>query len=200
MTTDVSKIESFKLTNLAEAMMPYFDGSDLISTNKGKYLSHRACGFGVEDSCEFAKIDIRTLQRYRKDDEFFTYCDREGLSRLRSEVRNDILGVEFAKNFRMILMKDAKVIKKAALGQKLSFDESDYLGKIRQYYTPSAYKQIKDILVQSTTTPTADVPFEELVLIIHRKSQNGEQVYSNPREVVNAASRLLTEGESNEND
>jgi hypothetical protein len=200
MTTEVDKIEPQKLASLAEAMMPYFDGSDLISCNKGKYLSMRACGFGVEESCSFAEIDLRTLQRYRKSDEFFAYCDREGLSRLRSELRNDILGVEFAKNFRLVLMKDATVIRKAAKGEDLSLMDAEYLKNIRQYYTPQAYKQIKEVMIESTTKPSADIPFEELVILIHRKSQSGEKVYVDPRKVINAAARIISEGDSNEND
>ena len=178
--------------------MPYFDGSDLISLNKGKYLSMRACGFNILESCEFAGITLRTLQRYRSDDSFFAYCDSEGLSRLRCELRNDILGVEFAKNFRMILMHDAEVIKKSALHQELTPDEQEYLEKIRPYYTPQAFKQIKEVMVESTTKPsTSDTTFEELVLIIHRKSQSGENVYVDPRQTINAARRFLRSGEDN---
>lgn len=197
-STDLDNPQANSVTSLAEAMMPYFDGSDLISLNKGKYLSMRACGFNVLESCEFAGINLRTVQRYRKEDEFFSYCDSEGLSRLRSELRNDILGVEFAKNFRMILMKDAEVIKKAAIGRELTTEEQEYLEKIRPYYTPQAFKQIKEVMVESTTKQTpSDTTFEELVLVIHRKSQAGEKVYVDPRQTLNAARRFLNSGVEN---
>jgi hypothetical protein len=97
-------------------------------------------------------------------------------------------------------MKDAEVIKKSVQNKELTLEELDYLSKIRPYYTPAAYKQIKEVMQESTTKPTADIPFEDLVIMIHRKSQSGEKVYIDPRPVINAAARMLTGGSSNENE
>lgn len=125
-----------EVQNMIESIIPYMDGGTDTGAKKAKYLGYRACNFGVLESCELAGFTKRTLDNYRADDKKFVELE-DSLPQFRKDLRHDILNMEFARNFRMVLENDFRIFKKFKdTPDKLTEDEHKYLIKARSHYTP----------------------------------------------------------------
>ena len=106
------------------------------SHKKALYLSYRATGFPVRQACALAEIDLPTLHKWRKQDPQFKKFESEHLDFLQQNVAGDVIRLEFLRNFRMILKKDMRVIRKALFEpDELSDHEEKYFFLIRKHYT-----------------------------------------------------------------
>jgi hypothetical protein len=122
---------------VAQALMPYLTGGDITAERKARYLSFRACGFTITEALELSNTGRTTRNRYLAEDEEFRKADSTGLPALRKKVHSELLNLEFIRNYRMILLKDYKVIKKSILKpDTMTAAENTYLNKARQHYTP----------------------------------------------------------------
>ncbi len=120
---------------------------------KADYLSHRACGFSVRESCNLADISFAAVKKWRREDEDFRKWESgDGLAWLQSNVSHDLMQMEFMRNFRLALRLDKKILYKASLALELLTDkEMEILKVIRKHYTP------QDILaVQRALVPEPD--------------------------------------------
>jgi hypothetical protein len=121
--------------------------------NKADYLSNRACGFSVRESCMLANISFATVKKWRRDDEEFrTWESGERLAWLQNNLSHDLQQMEFMRNFRLALRLDKKILYKANYNLNGMTDhEFDILKVIRKHYTP------QDILaVQRALVPEPD--------------------------------------------
>ncbi|KKM05211.1 hypothetical protein LCGC14_1756430 [marine sediment metagenome] len=106
------------------------------SSKKALYLSYRATGFPVRQACALTEIDLPKLHKWRKQDPQFKKFEDEQLDFLQQNVAGDVIRLEFLRNFRMILKKDMRVIRKALFEpDELSDHEEKYFFLIRKHYT-----------------------------------------------------------------
>ena len=120
---------------------------------KASYLSYRAAGFSVRESCALVPVTFTTVKAWRRDDEEFrTWESGEKLAWLQSNVAHDLTQMEFMRNFRLALRLDKKVLFKASLSlDSLTDREMEILKVIRKHYTP------QDIIaVQRALQPEPD--------------------------------------------
>ncbi|KKN17586.1 hypothetical protein LCGC14_0964520 [marine sediment metagenome] len=120
---------------------------------KASYLSYRAAGFSVRESCALVPVTFGTVKAWRRDDEEFRGWESgEKLSWLQSNVAHDLTQMEFMRNFRLCLRLDKKVLYRAALSlESLTPKEMEILKVIRKHYTP------QDIIaVQRALQPEPD--------------------------------------------
>ena len=120
---------------------------------KASYLSHRACGFSIRESCALVPVEFVTVKKWRREDEEFRQWESgEKLAWLQSNVAHDLLQMEFMRNFRLCLRLDKKVLFKASTHlASLTDREMEILKVIRKHYTP------QDILaVQRALQPEPD--------------------------------------------
>lgn len=165
---------------IAESLTPYFtDDSD-----KTRYLSYRASGFTVLESCKLIDIHPRTVSRWRDKDERFNHYDTSGLSQLRKDLAATFTYAEFTRNFRLVLEKDFQVLSKAATKQDLSPDEKDYLHKIRGFYTPQQLQAIRQILMPQDSNQNGPLPanfnFTQFVMNISKGNAQPIEVIDIP--------------------
>ncbi len=117
------------------ARIPLLSGS----VNKVHYLSWRAMGFEVRESCQLSDVTEATVRRWRKEDPDFADWEGTKLRELQKSISQDILRFDFMRNMRMAMSRDSQVLFKAACDlTSLTEREYDYLKKIRGYYTPGA--------------------------------------------------------------
>ncbi|KKL96767.1 hypothetical protein LCGC14_1841150 [marine sediment metagenome] len=116
---------------------------------KASYLSYRAGGFSVRESCALVPVSFATVKAWRRDDEEFRQWESgEKLAWLQSNVAHDLLQMEFMRNFRLCLRLDKKVLFKAALSLSLLTDrEMEVLKVIRKHYTPQDIIAVQRALV-----------------------------------------------------
>lgn len=106
---------------------------------KASYLSYRAAGFSVRESCALVPVTFTTVKSWRRDDEEFRGWESgEKLAWLQSNVAHDLTQMEFMRNFRLCLRLDKKVLYRAAMSLSTLTDrEMEVLKVIRKHYTPS---------------------------------------------------------------
>jgi len=116
---------------------------------KASYLSYRAGGFSVRESCALVPVSFATVKAWRRDDEEFRQWESgEKLAWLQSNVAHDLMQMEFMRNFRLCLRLDKKVLFKAALSLSLLTDrEMEVLKVIRKHYTPQDIIAVQRALV-----------------------------------------------------
>lgn len=148
-----------------EAIVPYFPSEP----KKSKYLSFRACGFTVRESCQLTKITESAARHWRANDPEFNNLDTAGISDLKKQIGMEYLDVEFTRNFRLVLQKDLVVLMKSLTTKDgLTPQEQQYLLKIRQFYTPQQLAIIQQ-LAGSVKGGTFD--FTKLVFQISRERE-----------------------------
>ena len=150
---------------IAEAMLPILSND----TTKGKYLSLRSLNFTVLEAAKLVGVTLATIFRWRRDDEKFLQMDTEGISEARKKVANEFLAGEFVRNFHLALQKDMVVLMKAALGEDMTPNETEYLLKIRPQYTPQQLGMIKQLAGEVDSSQ--DMDFTKLTLTIRRERE-----------------------------
>lgn len=120
---------------------------------KASYLSYRAAGFSVRESCALVPVNFGTVKKWRREDsEFREWESGEKLAWLQSNVAHDLTQMEFMRNFRLCLRLDKKILFKASLSLATLTDrELEVLKVIRKHYTPQDI-----IVVQRALQPEPD--------------------------------------------
>ena len=131
--------------NMAESLLPMLE-HDGMDGKRADYLSKRICNFSVRESCQLANVSEKSVRRWREADENFRHLDTDGMTDLRKKLANEYIGMEFTRNFHLVLQKDFKILYKDATNVVLTEGETEYLMKIRQHYTPQALAMVKQIL------------------------------------------------------
>ena len=123
--------------SLAQSLIP-FRRDD----HKARYLGYLACGFSVREALEEVGCTKSSLSLWR-DIPTFAIAEQR-IPEIRRELSREYISLDFCRNFRLVLEKDGKVLRKS-LGKDLNnegksipmtFEENQYLLKMRGCYTP----------------------------------------------------------------
>lgn len=158
---------------LAESSLDIGNLIEQDGTKKAEYLSYRVCNCTVREAVQLSKITERTLRYWREKDEHFAYVDGEGLTEYRKKFANEMLDMEFTKNFRMVMKKDLEVLLKSLTNESAMTDrEQNYLLKMRSHYSPQNLAAIKQLLGGGSLQEPFD--FTKLTLTLHRERESLE--------------------------
>ncbi len=120
---------------------------------KASYLSYRASGFSVRETCALVPVSFATVKAWRRDDsEFRGWESGEKLAWLQHNISSDLMTMEFMRNFRLALRMDFKILYKANYNfAGMTDNEVAVLKAIRKHYTP------QDLMsIQRALQPDAD--------------------------------------------
>lgn len=123
---------------------------------KMSYLSFRACGFMVKESCDLAGISLRTLFHWRNSDPEFLAFETTRLRELQDRMADDVIRFEFLRNMRLVLKKDFRILWKGLYApNQMSKQEWAYLMKIRSHYTTQDLLALQRALMPEPEAATA---------------------------------------------
>jgi len=107
---------------------------------KAAYLSNRACGFSIRESCMLASISFAAVKKWRRDDEEFREWESgDKMAWLQHTVVTDLQRMEFMRNFRLLMRLDGKILLRANTHLAALTDiEKDLLKGMGKHYTPQA--------------------------------------------------------------
>ena len=113
-----------------------------------KFLSYRYQGFTLKESQKKSEVSIQQIQYWRRADPQFRELELGLLGPNRNQIRKEIFGLAYLRNYALILEKDYVVLQRdAELGvEALSKEESAYLRRIRQFYTPSQMEDMQRLI------------------------------------------------------
>lgn len=127
---------------IAQTLVPYYtDGG-----KKARYLSYIVAAFSVMEACKLAKVHHKSVLRWREDDPIFVALENKASTELRKQLSDQIIDIEFTRNFRLVLAKDFEILFKDATDTPLSQVEQQYLLTIRKFYTPQQFAMIKQLV------------------------------------------------------
>jgi len=131
---------------IAQSILPY-NRDDA----RARYLGLRSSGLSIREALRWIGKAQSTLSFWRKDPEFVSLEDR--IPEFRRTLSLEYLHLEFVRNFRMLLEKDYRVIRKSLdKNEVLTDQEQQYLIKLRTHYTPQQL-QILEALVSGELGP-----------------------------------------------
>jgi len=152
---------------IAQSLVPYYtDGG-----KKARYLSYIVAGFSVMEAVKLAKVHLKTVQHWRANPDF-TEIEARSTSEIRKQLSDELIDIEFTRNFRLVLAKDFQVLFKDAMGAGLTEKEQQYLMLIRKFYTPQQFAMIKQ-LVSPTGGDGNAFDFTRTVLEIRLSKETG---------------------------
>lgn len=125
-------------TSIASTIIPYdFDDE------KALFLGYRACGLSVRETLNMIKRSKAWLSGCRLDPKF---KELEGkIPEFQKELGKDYIRLEFFRNFRLVLEKDHRILKKSLSGEILTKNEHDYLIKMRSQYSPAQIQILESV-------------------------------------------------------
>ena len=140
-----------KEVSAATTLIPYSR-----SDNRAKYLGYLCCGFSDEEALYVLGLNLYWLETVRSESKF---CElEERVPELRKELSREYTGLDFYRNFRMVLEVDKRVLRKS-LGMEQEEDpdtgemvkaeltpfEQQYLIKLRGAYTPQQLQLLEAV-------------------------------------------------------
>lgn len=131
-----------KEVSAAASLIPYRRDDD-----RCRYIGYLACGFSDEESLFVLGLTRDWLKSARQDSKFTDLEER--VPELRKELSREYTEMDFYRNFRMVLEKDHRILRKS-LEMELEVDEEtgelvpaemtpydqQYLLRLRGAYTP----------------------------------------------------------------
>ena len=154
---------------MASSLLPILQG-DVGDGKKASYLSKRVCNFSMRESCQLANVTEKSVRRWREADPHFNYLDTTGINDIRKKFATELIDMQFTRNFHLVLEKDFKVLYKDAVDDPknpLTQEETEYILKIRQHYTPQSLAMVKQLLGGGTVDQPFD--FTRLTMTIKRE-------------------------------
>jgi len=151
---------------IAQSLINYYaDGG-----KKARYLSYLVAGFSITESVTLAKVHLKSIKRWREEDSNFIELEQKALGELREQLSNQLIDIEFTRNFRLILAKDFQVLFKDAQEKPLTDKEQQYLLTIRKFYTPEQLARIRQLVSGKDDTGEA-FDFTRTVLTIRLEKE-----------------------------
>lgn len=135
-----------KEVSAASTLLPY-RRDDL----RSKYLGYLCCGFSDEEALYVLSLTISWLDRMRQDEQF---CSLElRVPEFRKTLSQEYNELDFCRNFRMVMEKDHRVLRRSLGmdvdedGEPLELSQSDqlYLLKLRGAYTPQQLQLLSSV-------------------------------------------------------
>lgn len=153
LSTDVVLEQSEpKEVAIAESIIPYPRNDP-----RGRYLGFLACGLSVRETLQLIGRSKQWLSNSRTTDPLFFDLETR-IPEFRKKLSQEYIEIEFFRNFRLVLEKDYRVIKKSlSEGRKdkdgniinLSRNEQDYLLKLRSQYSPQQMQILESVIKAS---------------------------------------------------
>lgn len=140
---------------IVESLIPYIVNSYAEGGKKIRYFSYIMSGFAKREAVALAKVHTKTVDGWEKDPQFMEMLNH--LPEIRKRLSDQILDIEYTRNFRLILDKDFKLLFKDAMSEFLTNAEEEYLKNIRKFYTPQQLVMVKQLATGGPqTTETFD--------------------------------------------
>lgn len=156
---------------ICQSLIPFYtDGG-----KKARYLSYLVAGFSVMESVKLAKVHLKSVMRWRESDLVFIELEAKVQTSLRQQLSDQIIDIEFTRNFRLVLAKDFEILFKDAQGITLTDKEQQYLLLIRKFYTPQQFVMIKQ-LVSGDGKSTEAFDFTKTVLTIRLEKEERHEL------------------------
>jgi len=162
------------IINQAESFLPTFTGH---ADKKRAYLSYRLTGFGIREAMKHAKVPERTLKDWRAKDAEFKRIESMELSQERKNFARELLGLDFTRNFKLVLSMDALLFQKAFAAlvspssPQLTKEERAYLNNARKMYTPQQFDAIQNMMEQGVEEGVTT--YEDIIQLRRRKISHG---------------------------
>lgn len=170
MSEEVTKTEG-----IAQSLIPYYrDGG-----KQASFLSYMVAGFSVMEACKLAKVHYGSVKRWRRLDPNFVKVEEQCTTELRKRLSDELLDIEFTRNFRLVLAKDFEILFKDACGTVLTEKEQQYLLTIRKFYTPQQFAMIKQLVGADGKEEAFD--FTKTVLTIRLEKEEKGKRYGLPQ-------------------
>ena len=141
MTSEVANTGVTTTEGIAQSLLPYYmDGG-----KKARYLSYMIASFSVREALKLTGVTHKTLTIWRNTDPKFVELE-ESTPELKRQLADQLIDIEFTRNFRLILDKDFQILYKDATSETLTEKEQQYLLVIRKFYTPQQLMMIKQLV------------------------------------------------------
>ena len=127
--------------------------------DRSRYLGLRASGFTIREALGLIGKHKSTVSKWRLDPKFLEL--EENLKELRSTLALEYAGLESLRNFRLVMEKDFRVLKKSLEKNTRTITDKDgdtttvsvpmdsqdfqYLMKMRPFYTPQQLAAIQQL-------------------------------------------------------
>ena len=155
-TKDIEVVDPKNTEGIAQSLVPFYVKSYHESNKKAKYLSYLVAHFSTLEACKLAGVHHTTVMRWRENDPQFLALEKKCATERALRMSQEMLDIEFTRNFKLILERDFTILLKDAEGQVLSEKEHQYLMLIRKFYTPQQLAIIK----QLASGVEGDKPFD----------------------------------------
>ena len=136
-----------KEVSIASVLIPY-----ALNDDRCKYFSWVCCGLSDEEALFVLGLPYSWLELQRCDEKFHELESR--LPELRKELGQEYAEIDFYRNFRLVLEKDYRIIRKslgididAETGEarEMTLLDHSYLLKMRSAYTPQQLMLLKSV-------------------------------------------------------
>jgi len=150
--------------SIAQSIVPYNRDDD-----RARYLGLRASGFAIREALKLLGKAKSTLSAWRHDEVFSDLESR--IPELRKTLATEYVGLEFLRNFRLVLEKDYRVIKKSLFNEdEMTLQENQYLTRMRAYYTPQQL-QVMEALIRGESDGSGEFNFTDLAIELSRTTE-----------------------------
>lgn len=137
---------------------------------RARYLGLRSSGFAIREALRLIGKAQSTLSAWRHDEVFADLENR--IPEFRKELALEYANLEFLRNYRLVLEKDYRVLKKS-LDKDLEVlpkQEHGYLVKMRSHYTPQQL-QIIEALISAEGAGEVGFDFTRAVIELSRTQE-----------------------------
>ena len=140
-----------KEVSAAAALIPYRRDDE-----RCKYLGYLACGFSDEEALYVLGLTRSWLTDARLDEKFTEL--EEHIPDLRKELSREYTEMDFYRNFRMVLEKDHRILRKSlemeideetGLPIEMTPYDQQYLLRLRSAYTPQQLQLLEAVTLGS---------------------------------------------------
>jgi len=185
--------------SIPQSLVPYARNDD-----RARYLGLRASGFGIREALSLLGKAKSTLSLWRKDEKFFDLESR--VPELRKTLAMEYAGLEFLRNYRLVLEKDYRVLNGSLARQRVLDDDGhwhttpqdsqdfQYLLKLRAHYTPQQLQSIEALFGDGDNKEVFN--WSEFVLTMSRTTKEEVKVETRHRS-PSALSPTIVDGGAN---
>jgi len=111
---------------------------------RARYMGYLACGFSPDEALYMLGLNRGWLEEQRQDSSFNEVEVR--VPEIRKELSKEYIELDFFRNFRLVIEKDYRILKKSIEEEVLSKQEHDYLLKLRSAYSPQQLQILEQVM------------------------------------------------------
>jgi len=140
--TDVLHLDSDtpKQVSIATTLLPWRKDD-----YRARYMGFLACGFNPEESLYMLGLKVDWLEEQRQDPSFNTFELK--VPEIRKELSKEYIELDFFRNFRMVLEKDYRTLRRALdMDGIMTGQDHQYLLKMRSAYTPQQLQILEQVM------------------------------------------------------